>query len=59
MTNMWPYLRFREEEALRRHERYNKSFVAKYYRGRGLPNPISSGLWGSPDNERQIAMAVR
>ena len=59
MTNMWPYLRFREAETRRRRELYDKYFIARYYRKRGLPNPISSYLWGSPNNERQITIAMR
>ncbi|EED81043.1 predicted protein [Postia placenta Mad-698-R] len=59
MTNMWPYLRFRHAEVAQRQQAYDASFLARFMRGKGLPDPIAINLWVSPDNERQIAIAIR
>lgn len=59
MTNMWPYLRFRHAEVAQRQQAYDASFLARFMRGKALPDPIAINLWVSPDNERQIAIAIR
>ncbi|OSX60033.1 hypothetical protein POSPLADRAFT_1048467 [Postia placenta MAD-698-R-SB12] len=59
MTNMWPYLRLRQAEVAQRQQAYDASFLARFMRGKGLPDPIAINLWVSPDNERQIAIAIR
>lgn len=59
MTNMWPYLRVRENEAAERRRAYEASFLGTFMRTRGLPEPIAARLWSSPDDHRQIGMALR
>ena len=59
MTNMWPYLRLRETEASRRRRLYEASFVSRFFEKLGLPNPIATRIWASPDNPKQISVAVR
>ncbi|OBZ68978.1 hypothetical protein A0H81_11080 [Grifola frondosa] len=59
MTNMWPYLRLREAEALHWRQVYEESFLANFFRVTSLPNPIANHLWTSPDDERQIIIALR
>ncbi|KIP04667.1 hypothetical protein PHLGIDRAFT_183223 [Phlebiopsis gigantea 11061_1 CR5-6] len=58
MTNLWPYLRFREDEAKRNRRIYEESFLHRHAKD-GKANVISSHLWGSPDNGKQLAIAVR
>ncbi|KAK0487319.1 hypothetical protein IW261DRAFT_1391481 [Armillaria novae-zelandiae] len=57
MTDMWPYLRLRNQEAAQRRRTYSASFLARVF----SPNdtPISPRLWTSPDHEHQAKMAVR
>ncbi|KAM5538672.1 hypothetical protein V8D89_007701, partial [Ganoderma adspersum] len=59
MTNMWPYLRLREAEVSRRRHVYKASFVSLFFEKLGLPNPIATRIWASPDNPKQISVAVR
>lgn len=59
MTNMWPYLRVRETEVAERRRAYEASFLGTFMRTRGLLEPITSPLWSSPDDHRQIGMALR
>lgn len=56
MTNMWPYLRIRQQEVSLRKNVYLRSFMGKFLKDR---NPISERLWMSPDNERQVVVALR
>ncbi|TFY61292.1 hypothetical protein EVJ58_g4607 [Rhodofomes roseus] len=59
MTNMWPYLRLRVIEALQRRRIYEATFLAKFIYSRGLPNPIADRLWSSPDDHKQIGIALK
>lgn len=59
MTNMWPYLRIRGTEAAQRRRTYEVSFLGTFIRTRGLPEPIAARLWSSPDDHKQIGMALR
>lgn len=56
MTNYWPYLRRRREEMYQGKEAYNASLLAKVF---GPWQPISERLWCSPDNEKQLGIALR
>lgn len=58
MTNLWPYLRFRHDEATRNKRIYEHSFLYRLAND-GKANAISSHLWGSPDNGKQLKVAVR
>lgn len=58
MTNFWPYLRVREDEATIRQRMYAQSFLQNLASFRRI-NSISPHLWGSPDHERQATIAVR
>jgi hypothetical protein len=55
-TNMWPYLRLRQVEFISRTQAYQNSFLGKYLKNH---NSISERLWTSPDNERQVVVALR
>ena len=59
MTNMWPYLRLREAEVSRRRRIYETSFVSRFFQKLGLPNPIAARVWASPDNPKQLSVAVK
>lgn len=56
MTNFWPYLRLREAELHTRRDMYEKSFLGRYFKDK---NPIERRLWGSPDCEGQLTIAMR
>lgn len=58
-TDMWPYLRWREEEVRTRRETFEKSFLGLYLNKKGLGIPISEKLWASLDDERQVVIAIR
>ena len=55
-TNMWPYLRQRELEVQNRVQVYKESFLAKYFEDF---DPISERLRTSPDNDKQMIVAIR
>lgn len=57
MTNFWPYLRQREQEVLERKNAVMSSFLQPAFRG--LSGLISERLWSSPDNEKQVTLALR
>ncbi|KAI0324900.1 hypothetical protein GY45DRAFT_1288163 [Cubamyces sp. BRFM 1775] len=59
MTNMWPYLRLREAEVTQRRCIYEASFVARFFIRCGYDNPITPRLWASPDNPKQLVIAIR
>nr|VWO98577.1 CULLIN_2 domain-containing protein [Ganoderma boninense] len=59
MTNMWPYLRLREAEVATRRRLYEASFVSRFFHKLGHPNPIATRIWASPDNLKQLSIAVR
>jgi hypothetical protein len=56
MTDMWPYLRIRENEVATRRRIYKESFIAGFYKDF---EPISSKIWSSPDNPKQYEVAIR
>ncbi|KAK7469096.1 hypothetical protein VKT23_003587 [Stygiomarasmius scandens] len=56
--NLWPYLHQRQAEVTSRREHYERSFLGKFF-SRENPGIISSRLWTSPDDERQIVVALR
>ena len=57
MKDFWPYLRLREQEVLERKYTVMSSFLHSAFRG---PNHlISAHLWASPDNEKQLTVALR
>ncbi|KAI6147402.1 hypothetical protein BKA82DRAFT_24831 [Pisolithus tinctorius] len=54
-TNMWPYLRSREREIFQRRRAFKESFL-----GRLLSfDPLTERLWGCPDHDRQVEIALR
>lgn len=55
-TNMWPYLRIRQEEASLQRSAYQDSFLGEFYKDF---EPISPRLWKSPDNSKQYEIALR
>ncbi|KAF9565715.1 hypothetical protein CPC08DRAFT_629338 [Agrocybe pediades] len=55
-TNFWPYLNLRNEEAHKRRLVYEASFLHRAMQGICT---IDDSLWSSPDNEKQITIAVR
>jgi hypothetical protein len=57
MTNFWPYLRQREQEVLERKNAVMNSLLQPAFRGPS--GPISERLWSSPDNEKQVTLALR
>jgi hypothetical protein len=57
MTNFWPYLRQRDQEILERKSAVMSSFLQPAFQGpSGL---ISERIWSSPDNEKQVTLALR
>ena len=57
MTNFWPYLRQREQEALECKNAVMSSFLQSAFRG---PSElVSKRLWSSPENEKQVTVALR
>ncbi|KIJ64462.1 hypothetical protein HYDPIDRAFT_167784 [Hydnomerulius pinastri MD-312] len=58
MTNMWPYLRLRDREVSSRRQVYKQSFLGRYRDSISF-DPLSERLWSSPDNEKQVQMALR
>ncbi|KAG6336762.1 hypothetical protein ID866_2331 [Astraeus odoratus] len=57
-SNLWPYLRFREREVIERHQAFSKSFLGMFVKSPSF-DPMSAHLWSSPDNERQVEVALR
>lgn len=58
MINFWPYLRFRHDEVTKRRRIYAQSFLPALRADKKIAG-ISERLWGSPDNEKQLAIALR
>ncbi|KAJ7043997.1 hypothetical protein C8F04DRAFT_1228868 [Mycena alexandri] len=58
MTNMWPYLKQRTQEVSARKREYSSSFLGRLF-PLDSSGPISEQLWTSPDDERQIVIALR
>ena len=59
MTSMWPYLRLRETEIAKRRRLYEGSFIARFFRKVVLLNPIATRVRASPDNPKQLSVAVK
>lgn len=67
---MWTYLHARREEALTRRETFEKTWLGQCFK-RGIQRegnlclpldtgiPISARMWTSPDDERQVVVALR
>ncbi|KAF8120573.1 hypothetical protein EV363DRAFT_1589631 [Boletus edulis] len=58
MTNLWPYLQFRMAEVFERRDTFKRSFLGRYTDLIGY-DPLSSHLWASPDDEKQVDVAIR
>lgn len=56
MTNMWPYLWHRQEEAALAERTYQTSFLASVYRGL---RPISPKMLRSADHAKQAEVCLR
>ncbi|KAI0287968.1 hypothetical protein BC826DRAFT_1041257, partial [Russula brevipes] len=57
MINFWPYLQQREQEVSERKNAIMNSFLQSAFRGPS--DLISSRLWSSPENEKQLTVALR
>ncbi|OJA09603.1 hypothetical protein AZE42_10264 [Rhizopogon vesiculosus] len=58
MTNMWPYLRQRQNEVSLWRRAFQISFIGRYISALGI-EPLSARLWASPDDEKQVVVALR
>lgn len=58
MTNFWPYLRFRMAEVSERRHVFKRSFLGQYTESLGY-DPLSKHLWTSPNDEKQVGVAIR
>ncbi|KAG9315932.1 hypothetical protein JVU11DRAFT_3584 [Chiua virens] len=58
MTNFWPYLRFRTSEVSGRRLAFKQSFLGRYTCSMGY-DPLSEHLWTSPDDKKQVDLALR
>ncbi|KIK69602.1 hypothetical protein GYMLUDRAFT_236107 [Collybiopsis luxurians FD-317 M1] len=56
MIDMWPYLQQREGESKYRRRMFEESFLGRAFMGR---DAIAPRLWTSPDNDKQIVIAIR
>ena len=56
VTNFWPYLVFRINEAKKRRNAYEQSFIGRALR---FMYKVSDEVWTSPDDYKQAMMAVR
>ncbi|KAG1790272.1 uncharacterized protein HD556DRAFT_1242532 [Suillus plorans] len=57
-TNMWPYLRQRQNEATFWRHAFRNSWVGRYNSLLGI-DPLSARLWASADDEKQVVVALR
>ena len=57
MTNFWPYLLQREREVLDRKKAAMGSVLRPAFQG--PVDIISARLWSSPENEKQLTVALR
>ncbi|KAG0703794.1 hypothetical protein DFH29DRAFT_915118 [Suillus ampliporus] len=55
--NMWPYLRQRQNEVAFWRQAFQDSFVGRYNSTLRI-DPLSARLWASPDNEKQVVVAL-
>ncbi|KAJ3880015.1 hypothetical protein F5051DRAFT_324835 [Lentinula edodes] len=56
MMNMWPYLLQRQGEEKFRRRVFEESFLGRVFSGTSV---IAPRLWASPDNDKQIVIAIR
>ncbi|KAF9481156.1 hypothetical protein BDN70DRAFT_975720 [Pholiota conissans] len=56
VTNFWPYFSYRIDEVVERKSIYEASFLGRTVKG---IYTISDNLWTSPDDPKQITIAVR
>ncbi|KAG8682606.1 hypothetical protein FRC08_014862, partial [Ceratobasidium sp. 394] len=63
MTSMWTYLRARREETEARRKTFEQTWLGRCIQRENVPicdrNPVSARMWTSPDDERQIVVALR
>ena len=60
MTNLWPYLRCRQQEASQRNREFTSGWVAKFIRETShCLLPMAERLWRSPDHEEQFLVVQR
>ncbi|KAG2101048.1 uncharacterized protein F5147DRAFT_639897 [Suillus discolor] len=57
-TNMWPYLRQRQNEVAFWRHAFQNSWVGRYNSLLGI-DPLSARLWASADDEKQVVVALR
>ncbi|KAG2359486.1 hypothetical protein BDR07DRAFT_1292220, partial [Suillus spraguei] len=57
-TNMWPYLRQRQNEVAFWRHAFRNSWVGRYISSFGI-DPLSARLWASADDEKQVVVALR
>ncbi|KAG1836361.1 hypothetical protein DFJ58DRAFT_865181, partial [Suillus subalutaceus] len=56
-TNMWPYLRQRQNEMVFWKHAFRNSWVGRYHSSLGI-DPLSARLWTSADDEKQVVVAL-
>ena len=56
MTNFWPYLKQLRHELVERQMFYARSFLSRFF---GEHIPIADRIWGCPDNDKQLTVALR
>ncbi|EJC97904.1 uncharacterized protein FOMMEDRAFT_23970 [Fomitiporia mediterranea MF3/22] len=56
MTNFWPYLNQFRRDLLHKRRACEASLLGKFFDGF---IPISSEIWGCPENDKQLTMALR
>lgn len=67
MSSMWAYLRSRRQEAATRHDTFQRTWLGRFFGQNGMARtafgikyrPVSWRMWTSPDDERQIVVALR
>ncbi|KAG9101239.1 hypothetical protein FRC06_003247 [Ceratobasidium sp. 370] len=63
MTSMWAYLRARQKEVDTRRKTFEQTWLGRCIQREDISicnhNPINARMWTSPDDERQIVVALR
>ncbi|KAG8682560.1 hypothetical protein FRC08_014889 [Ceratobasidium sp. 394] len=63
MTSMWTYLRARREETEARRKTFEQTWLGRCIQKEDTSicnsNPVNARMWTSPDDERQIVVALR